>query len=103
VKKKQDISPVQFLLALVGVIAWIIAGYFGSQATVKTTTPKPPTPGVLSSTETVTVEQPNIAAAGAACGFAIGGGLCFLAVGIGGWKSGNGQPPTTPPSRSNEG
>jgi hypothetical protein len=42
---------------------------------------------------------PNNVAAAGLLGFSIAGGLCFLAVGIGGWKSGSEQQPITPPNR----
>jgi hypothetical protein len=92
VKKKQDITPVQFLLVLVGVVAWVIAGYFASQKVTES----------VEKRGAVAMAPTNVAAAGV-LGFSIAGGLCFLAVGIGGWKSGNGRPPTTPPGRANEG
>lgn len=91
-KKKQDISPVQFLLVLLGVVAWIIAGYFASQEVAKS----------VEKGGGIAMAPNNVAAAGL-LGFSIAGGLCFLAVGIGGWKSASEEPPTTPPNRSNEG
>jgi hypothetical protein len=101
VKKKQDISPVQFLLVLLGIIAWGISLYFASQDVTKSVEK----PGPLAQEFTRSVEKggavplvPNNVAAAGVLGFAIAGGLCFLAVGIVGWKSGNGQPPSTPPS-----
>jgi hypothetical protein len=81
-KKKQDISPVQFLLILLGVLAWVIAGIFaGQDATVGDR------PFV-----------PNIKAAAGVLGFAVAGGLCFLGFGIGGWKNKDEGPPPPPPS-----
>jgi hypothetical protein len=92
VKKKQDISPVQFLLVLLGALAWVIAGYFASQEAAKS----------VEKRGAIAMAPNNVAAAGV-LGFSIAGGLCFLAFGMGGWKSGSEQPPATPPGRSNEG
>lgn len=86
-KKKQDISPVQFLLVLLGVFAWAVAAYFASQPPVE----KFDT-GVASN---------NVSAAGV-LGFAVAGGLCFLGVGVGGWKGRDAAPPTLPPQASDE-
>jgi hypothetical protein len=85
--KKQDISPVQFLLVLVAVLAWGIAGYFAAQEPAKSVEK-----GIV-----VAIAPNNVAAAGV-LGFSIAGGLCFLGVGIAGLKSGNGQAPPPPPS-----
>jgi hypothetical protein len=102
VKKKQDISPVQFLLVLLGVVAWIIAGYFASQEVAKSVEKEVAKSVEKGGAIAIAMAPNNVAAAGL-LGFSIAGGLCFLAVGIGGWKSGSEQPPTTPPNRSNEG
>jgi hypothetical protein len=85
-KKKQDISPLQFFLVLLGVVAWVIAGYFASQEVAV----------AVQKFETVATVPNNVAAAGL-LGFSIAGGCCFLAVGISGGKRGNGEPPTAPP------
>jgi hypothetical protein len=83
-------SRTDLALVVLGVLAWGAAVYFGNWGTVKAVAPKPPTPEVVSSVETVAVEEPNIAAAGAACGFAIGGGLCFLGAALAAAKLGGG-------------
>jgi hypothetical protein len=83
-------------LVVLGVVAWVVALYFGCWGTVKTTAPKTPTPAVGSG-QTVDVEQPNVAAAGAACGFGIGGGLCFLGAALAASRFGGGAAPNPSP------
>jgi hypothetical protein len=60
--KKKDMGP-DMMLAILGVIAWIVAIGFGLDQRAFLTRD---------------AYAPNITAAGAACGFAVAGGLCFL-------------------------
>jgi len=92
-KKKQDLSPVQFLLVLLGVFAWSIAGYFASWEPTKTVEPRS-----NAGTAGVAIAPNNVAAAGV-LGFSLAGGLCFLGCGVGGWKGKEDGPPASPPDR----
>ena len=69
--KKQ--STTDLALVVLGIIAWIAAVVFG--AVLDTIETEQAVPGNIHLTK---VKVPNIAAAGAACGFAIAGGLCFV-------------------------
>ncbi len=70
-KKKQDLSPLQFLLVVFGIIAWIVAGFF---CTEKRAT--------VAEKGAVAAVAPNNLAAGGVLGFALAGGLCFLGAGL---------------------
>ena len=58
-------------LVLLGLIAWIVAGLIAVAA-----------PTVAVRQGNGTAEVANVAAAGAACGFAIAGGLCLLGAAV---------------------
>jgi hypothetical protein len=66
-------STTDLALVLLGLLAWIVAALLA--ITVPTT---PVTLPASAGGGTVRAEAPNLAAAGAACGFAIGGAICFL-------------------------
>lgn len=63
-------SSTDLALVVLGVIAWVIAFGFGAYSTTDAE--------AATASGRVNVKTPNVAAAGAACGFGIGGGLCFL-------------------------
>ncbi len=66
---RQIISAGQFFLVVLGLAAWIAAASFAlGDPTIQ-----------LGNNGTA----PNIASAGAACGFAIAGGICFLGAVLG--------------------
>jgi hypothetical protein len=77
VKKKDDISPLQFLLVVLGILGWIVAGCFASMSAY-VIVDLPPASG---SSAGRTVVQSNTPAGGAV-GFGVGGGLCFLGAGV---------------------
>ncbi len=62
---RQIISAGQFFLVVLGLAAWIAAASFAL------------------GDPTINDTAPNIASAGAACGFAIAGGICFLGAALG--------------------
>jgi drug/metabolite transporter (DMT)-like permease len=57
---------------VVGILCLLVAGVFGAAQTVRVSLPR----------EQAYTDAPNTTAAGAACGFAIAGGLCFVAAAI---------------------
>jgi hypothetical protein len=86
-KKREELSGAQMFLAVVGVIAWIIAGLFATQDAVKSV-----------EKSTGVAMAPNNLGAAAILGFALAGGLCFLGVGIAERHRDrdSGTPPTPP-------
>lgn len=89
--KKQ--TTTDLALVVLGVIAWIIAIAFGilvQTVEIENTSP--------SGNTTLRAKAPNIVAAGAACGFAIAGGLCFLGAALLSRTSANESP--QPPDSS---
>ena len=72
--KKQ--TTTDLALVVLGIIAWGIAIFFGLDQTVDAEQVNP------GANYLAKVKTPNIVAAGAACGFAIAGGLCFLGAAI---------------------
>ncbi len=71
--KKPQRESADIGLVILGLIAWVAAIIFGAaQATVEV---DQVTDAVHN---TKIVRAPNIASAGAACGFAIAGGMCFI-------------------------
>ena len=71
--KKAPRDSADLGLVVLGLIAWVAAIMFGANQTT-VDVEQIPGPGYNKST----VKAPNIASAGAACGFAIAGGLCFV-------------------------
>jgi hypothetical protein len=71
-KKREDFSAAQLLLAVFGVIAWAVAGLFATY---------PRSAERIENGAAVAMAPNNLAAAGV-LGFAIGGGLCFLGLGL---------------------
>src|SRR5262249_43026811 len=71
---KNPLPPGQvgMFVLVVGVLCLIAALIFGAIQTTRTTVPGHQSPG----------EAPNITSAGAACGFAIAGGLCSIPAAI---------------------
>ena len=68
---REIISAGQFFLALLGLVAWFAAALFGVlPATVEVQ--------AATAAGTANVKAPSPSGAGAACGFAVAGGLCFL-------------------------
>jgi hypothetical protein len=68
---------------VLGLLAWFAALGFGLYTTVRIRGPVVPPAG--SNTSVVQdYESVNVAGAGAALGFSIGGGLCFLAASLSG-------------------
>ena len=65
-KKHLARTPLGTFLIVVGLLCLVTAGGFGSWQTVR-----------VPRTGDATAEAPNVTGAGAACGFAIAGGLCF--------------------------
>jgi hypothetical protein len=66
-------NQLEGLALVVGILCFVVAGVFGATAqTVRVTLPR----------EQAYTDAPNITAAGAVCGFAIAGGLCFVAAAI---------------------
>ena len=70
---REIISPGQFFLGVLGLVAWITAGLFGAIPTTVDTVVAVGDRGTANS------KAPSPSGAGAACGFAVAGGLCFLA------------------------
>ena len=70
-KKHLARTPLGTFLIVVGLLCLVTAGGFGSWQTVR-----------VPRTGDATAEAPNVTGAGAACGFAIAGGLCFLGVAV---------------------
>jgi hypothetical protein len=68
-------SSTDLALLLLGLLAWAIAGVFGGLLTATSST-------VAAGGGRIEVQSPNVAAGGAAAGFAIAGGLCFLGAGL---------------------
>jgi hypothetical protein len=64
-----------------GLLAWIAAALFGAL-------PMTVDAEVAVGTGTAHVKTPNPAGAGAACGFAVAGGLCFLGAALASRPSG---------------
>ncbi len=71
-------------LVLLGLLAWVVAGVFAVAD-----------PTVMVRQGNTTAEVANVAAAGAACGFAIAGGLCLLGAALTS-KEGDAPKPTKP-------
>lgn len=69
---REMISPGQFFLVVLGLVAWVAAALFGILPTTVDAE-------VAAGAGTAHVKTPSLAGAGAACGFAVAGGLCFLA------------------------
>jgi hypothetical protein len=86
-KKRQDMSPVQFLLTIFGIIAWVVTAYFAAQK-----------PATVAEKGNMTAVAPNNVAAGGVLGFALAGGLCFLGAGMGERKGKDEETPPSPPA-----
>jgi hypothetical protein len=65
-------SSTDLALVLLGLLAWVIAILFGAIPTSVDTTI------AVGDRGTANAKAPSPSGAGAACGFAIAGGLCFL-------------------------
>lgn len=72
-------------LAVLGLLAWVAAVLFGTIPTTIEST-------VAAGGGTARAQIPSPSGAGAACGFAIGGGLCFLGAGLATRSGGVGAP-----------
>lgn len=68
-------------LVVLGLLAWAIATGFGLHSTVRIRGPVAPAAG-SGIAPVQDYEAVNVPAAGAALGFAVAGGLCFLGAGI---------------------
>ena len=68
---REIISAGQFFLAVLGLVAWVAAALFGAIPTTVNAQ-------VAAGGGTAHVMTPSPSGAGAACGFAVAGGLCFL-------------------------
>jgi hypothetical protein len=84
-KKRDDFSAAQVFLAVLGLVAWAIAGILSTQRAVE----------VVERSGGLTAAPNNLAAAGV-LGFAIGGGLCFLGLGLAGRRGENEASARTP-------
>jgi hypothetical protein len=62
-------------LVVLGLLAWVAAALFGAFPTTVES-------AVAAGGGTARVQVPSPSGAGAACGFAIAGGLCFLGAGL---------------------
>jgi hypothetical protein len=69
---REIISAGQLFLVVLGLVAWITAGVFGALPTTVDTVV------ALGDRGTANAKAPSPSGAGAACGFAVAGGLCFL-------------------------
>ena len=68
---RDTISTEKFFLVVLGLVAWVAAALFGAiPTTVDSELP--------AGSGKAYVKTPSPAGAGAACGFAVAGGLCFL-------------------------
>jgi hypothetical protein len=76
--RKADFTTLQFVLIVLGIVAWVIAAFFGLNDTISTGRG---------------TREANITAAGAALGFALAGAACFVAAAIGDRGRGS-QPPS---------
>jgi len=83
------ISARVFFLSLLGLVAWVAAALFGA---IPTTVDAEVAVGDRG---TAHVKAPSPAGAGAACGFAVAGGLCFLGAALAP-RSGAGKPAAQP-------
>jgi hypothetical protein len=84
---KQHLTSLQTGLVFLGLLAWAIAIVFGCMSTVEVRRDHP-WQGVATSSQ-----------AGAACGFAVAGGLCFLGVALAALKSEDHAEPVAPAAR----
>jgi hypothetical protein len=75
-------------LVVLGLLAWVVAALFGA---IPTTVES----AVAAGGGTARVQVPSPSGAGASCGFAIAGGLCFLGAGIAS-RSRRGSPDAEP-------
>jgi hypothetical protein len=89
--KKAPRDSADLGLVVLGLIAWVAAIMFGANQTT-VDVEQIPGPGYNKST----VKAPNIASAGAACGFAIAGGLCFVGAVLASRSSRNESPAPDP-------
>src|SRR5437763_1109243 len=86
---RQIISARVFFLSLLGLVAWVAAALFGALPTTVDA-------GVaVGDRGTATVKAPSPSGAGAACGFAVAGGLCFLGAALAA-RPGGGKPDAAP-------
>jgi hypothetical protein len=81
---REIISAGQFFLVVLGLMAWVAAALFGA---IPTTVDAE----VAAGGGTAHVKTTNPAGAGAACGFAVAGGLCFLGAALAS-RPGGGKP-----------
>ena len=85
-------SSTDLALLLLGLLAWAIAGVFGGLLTTTSST-------VAAGGGRIEVQSPNVAAGGAAAGFAIAGGLCFVGAGLASRRQNGDSSPTANVSR----
>jgi hypothetical protein len=77
-------SSTDLSLVALGLLAWLVAALFGAIPTTVET-------AVAAGGGTTRAQVPSPSGAGAACGFAIAGGLCFVGAALAA-RLGNGKP-----------
>jgi len=77
-------SSTDLALVVLGLLAWVIAALFGAIPTTIETT-------IAAGGGTTHATAPSPSGAGAACGFAIAGGLCFVGAALAS-RPGGGKP-----------
>src|SRR5262245_27660079 len=94
--KREIISTGQFFLVVLGLVAWVVAALFGAIPTTVDTQI------AVGDRGTAQVKAPSPAGAGAACGFAVAGGLCFLGAALAS-RPGGGKPGAEPATATDRG